>query len=200
MISASKLQPSLLRDATVVIVISALVVSLGLCLFNLAAGWGAQPEEILVGLSQIPFQRRPPNSWVIAGKRPHTASDGALGAASIYLHEPDGSLENGAPALIQYFVMEDADVARRAWESSISGLNTETSWSRRLFQLKGLSYPHLCVDEPKHAGAYCQVLVGEVWFEALDRSGGPGACDCVIWMTRSAALHLEDIKASIGLW
>ena len=201
MVSASKLQPGLLRDAAVVTAVAALVVSLGVGIFNLAAGWGAQPEEILGRLSQTPFHYRPPHRWRIAGMRTRAMPQtDALGAASIYLHEQNGSLENGAPALIQYLVMENANAARREWEGSIAGMNTETLKPRKLFELKGLSYPHLCVDEPKHAGAYCQVLVGEVWFEAYDRSGGDGACDCVNWMTKSGARHLEEIKASIGLW
>jgi hypothetical protein len=68
--------------------------------------------------------------------------------------------------------------------------------------VRGLGYPHQCVDESEgdFNYAYCQVLVGDVWFEAFDRSGGAGACDCVTWMTKAAARHLEEAKASVGLW
>jgi hypothetical protein len=187
-------------------VIGGLLILVILVAQRISAEWGVQPQEILDQMSETPFRRRPPNSWVIGGRatrvRPPTPN--ALGTASVYLHEPNGSLEKGALALIQYQVMEDDSAARRAWEGSTAAMREPTAEGgpRRLFRVNGFHYSHLCVDESTgdlHY-AYCQVLIGEVFYEAFDRSGKPGGCDCVVWMTKAAAEHLKHVEASIGLW
>jgi hypothetical protein len=205
MASALKIKPSPLRDLAILMTIACAVLLFGFLIFKVSTEWGAQPQEVLDHMSETPFRYQPPNDWDIGGigVRAEPQTD-ALGAVSVYLREPNGSIENGALALIQYKVMTSDIAARRAWEDSTTAMKEPTSdgMPRRLFRLSGLGDPHLCVDKSE-AGSnstFCQVLIDEVYYEAFDRSSGPRGCDCVVWMTKTAAQHLESIKASIGVW